>query len=539
MVPSGKKNKKLLGNTLLAGTLLLTIAGLATRMIGFFYRIYLSNALGAKLLGIYQLIFPVYGICFTIFASGIQTAISKQVAERQAVRDTKASGRFLFSGITLSVSLALLLSVLLFFSCQLVARLFLREPECAKSLKLLACAFPFCGITACISGYCYGRKKSFLPATSQLVEQTVRVVFLMIAAGLWPVTCELAISALVAGEIISCTYCAFGLFIMRHKEKKQSKNKTKFPSPNLKNLPSTPSALPANSRLALTADLKKLVSISAPLTMNRLFINVLHSFESFLVPLTLRSFGLARDEALSIFGILSGMTMSFLMFPGTLTNSLSVLLLPTISEASAKNNQTGLSKAVASSIKYSVLLGVFSGFFFFFFGEELGVVVFSEKRAGTYLACLSFLCPILYVSTTLSSILNGLDKMNLTFLSSVLGLILRVVLFGALIPRLSVYGYFISLLVSQLFMTLFDLALIHRFIAFSFDAVNTLIKPSIILLATASFFFRMYEFLAAQTTLPNLALLALCAAAMTLCSIGLFAATGILFKKKQSSTQTA
>ena len=521
MAHSGKKNKKLLGNTLVAGTLLLTIAGLATRMIGFFYRIYLSNALGAKLLGIYQLIFPVYGICFTIFASGIQTAISKQVAERQAVRDTKASRRFLFSGITLSISLALLLSVLLFFSCQLVARLFLREPECAKSLRLLACAFPFCGITACISGYCYGRKKSFLPATSQLVEQTVRVVFLMIAAGLWPVTCELAISALVAGEIISCTYCIFGLFIIQHKEKKHLKNKID----------------PVNSHLTLTADLKKLVSISAPLTMNRLFINVLHSFESFLVPLTLRSFGLGRDEALSIFGILSGMTMSFLMFPGTLTNSLSVLLLPTISEASAKNNQTGLAKAVASSIKYSVLLGVFSGFFFFFFGEELGIVVFSEKRAGTYLACLSFLCPILYVSTTLSSILNGLDKMNLTFLSSVLGLILRVVLFGILIPRLSVYGYFVSLLVSQLFMTLFDLALIHRYIAFSFDAVNTLIKPSIILLATASFFFRMYEFLAVQTALPHLILLALCAAAMTFCSFGLFAATGILFRKKQNSAQ--
>ena len=44
--------------------------------------------------------------------AGIQTAISKQVAERQAVRDTKASGRFLFSGITLSVSLALLLLLL-------------------------------------------------------------------------------------------------------------------------------------------------------------------------------------------------------------------------------------------------------------------------------------------------------------------------------------------------------------------------------------------------------------------------------------------
>ena len=38
------------------------VTGFITRIIGFFYRIFLSNALGARLLGIYQLIFPVYGV---------------------------------------------------------------------------------------------------------------------------------------------------------------------------------------------------------------------------------------------------------------------------------------------------------------------------------------------------------------------------------------------------------------------------------------------------------------------------------------------
>ena len=56
---------------------------------------------------------------------------------------------------------------------------------------------------------------------------------------------------------------------------------------------------------------------------------------------------MSRDEALSIFGILSGMTMSFLMFPGTLTNSLSVLLLPAVSEASARDNRRGLARSLS------------------------------------------------------------------------------------------------------------------------------------------------------------------------------------------------
>lgn len=511
-------------NSLIGGTILLTITGLITRLIGFFYRIYLSNALGARLLGIYQLIFPVYGICFTIFASGVQTAISKQVAEKQAAKDIRGTSRFLTAGLMISITTALLLSVLLFFSCNLTAKVFLKEPECAGSLQILSLAFPFCGITACINGYCYGLKKSVLPAASQLVEQIVRVVFLMLLALSAPVSCELAIQALVAGETSSCLFCIAGVSILKRRLARRPLAAADIAAAAFNKSKSSATG-------SIKTDIKKLLSISSSLTANRLFISILHSFESFLVPLTLRRYGLSRDEALSIFGILSGMTMSFLMFPGTLTNSLSVLLLPAVSEAQAQKNQRGLEKSVSVSIKYSVLLGIFSGFFFFFFGKELGIVVFSEEKAGTYLACLSFLCPFLYLSTTLSSILNGLGSMNLTFLSSVLGLTLRVILFAVLIPRCSVYGYFISFLVSQLFLTFFDLLMLRRSLAFPFDAVNAILKPSLLLLPTASFFFRTYEFLAVQTSLPRLLLLGACGLAMTICSLILFFITGVCSKK--------
>jgi stage V sporulation protein B len=492
-------------NKLILGTLFLTITGFITRIIGFFYRIFLSNTLGARLLGIYQLIFPVYGICFTLFASGIQTAISKQVAEKEAAGDKQGGKRILTCGILLSVSSAILTLAVVYFGAPWIAKTFLREPECARSLQLLALSFPFCGVTSCIHGYCYGLKKSFLPATSQLVEQSMRVIFLYTISISLPITCELAIVALALGEFASCLYCVCGNFVL------QKRNKPLKPSP----------AVTSHAPLA------KLLSISLSLTINRLFINILHSFEAFLVPLALRRYGLSRDEALSIFGILSGMTMSFLMFPGTLTNSLSVLLLPVVSESAAKDNLRALSRSVATAVKYSVLLGVCAGFAFFFFGRELGITVFSEERAGSFLANLSFLCPFLYVSTTFSSILNGLGKMNLTFLSSVLGLSLRVILFATLIPRLGVYGYFVSLLISQLFLTLFDLILVRKSIRFSFDAVNVLVKSSIILFVTASFFVRLYEFLAVQTAFSPLLLLAVCLILFALAALSLFFITGV------------
>ena len=83
-------NKKLSSHPLVWGTLLLTLTGLISRTIGFFYRIYLSRCFGEEGMGIYQLLGPVLSLSFALTASGYQTAISKVIAEKTA-GDKKSS----------------------------------------------------------------------------------------------------------------------------------------------------------------------------------------------------------------------------------------------------------------------------------------------------------------------------------------------------------------------------------------------------------------------------------------------------------------
>ena len=61
----------------LTGTAILTCAGILSRLIGFFYRIFLSRTIGAQGLGIYQMIFPVYAFCLSGVTAGIQSALSR------------------------------------------------------------------------------------------------------------------------------------------------------------------------------------------------------------------------------------------------------------------------------------------------------------------------------------------------------------------------------------------------------------------------------------------------------------------------------
>ena len=67
---------------LLRGTLLLTATGLAGQGLGFLYRIALSRQIGAEVMGLYQLIMPVYSVLLSLTAVGLTAAVSNLSARQ-------------------------------------------------------------------------------------------------------------------------------------------------------------------------------------------------------------------------------------------------------------------------------------------------------------------------------------------------------------------------------------------------------------------------------------------------------------------------
>lgn len=491
-------------STLMKGTLILTIAGLATRVLGFFYKIFLSNALGTEKLGVYQLVFPIYSLMFTLYASGIQTAISKLVAE-----DKKNSKKVLFIGFICSFLIALTCSFFLLFYHDFIAVHFIHEISCAKSLKILALVFPFCSLTSCINGYYYGLKRTAVPATTQLIEQLARIISvywiaLILGNGNLSVTCELAVLGIVLGEFVSSLYNVFSLLILRKSIKKQTYEMEI----------STASIHRPKKYKKIFASL---VILSVPLTANHFIISILHSVEAILIPNMLQRYGLSNETALSLYGILTGMSMALIMFPSTITNSLSVLLLPSVSEAKAQKDNYYITNAASLSIKYSLLIGIFSTGTFLLFGNALGNILFHNQTAGSFLTILSWLCPFIYLATTLSSIMNGLGKTHITFANSIIGLSLRIFFLLFFIPMDGIRGYLISLLVSQLAISFLDYWAIKKYVTFSFQPVKWLLIPMATMAFLGFFLFKYYSFLVEVTTFSPLLLLVItCSLMLTL-----------------------
>lgn len=437
------------------------IAGLLSRVIGFGYKIFLAGHMEPNVIGMYQLIFPVYGMCYTLFSGGMQTAISRLVA-REKDNKTKSITIFL-KATSISVSISILTGFILNIFSPLIASKIIMEKEIATSLKILCICFPFASLSSCINGYYIGVKNTHIPAINQLVEQIIRVSVVItsfyLILSLDNIPLEWAVIGLVAGEIIAALFSLFYI-IISEKLRFHIARKNKMVSSNAT---------------------KDILGIYVPLTTNRFVLSLLHSFEAFLFPILLIRTGLSHNDAYKTIGYITGMAIPFLVFPTCITSAISSLLLPTISEAEGSGNYVRCRLVSAKVLKYSLLLGFLSFGLFKCFGVYLCQMCYHNTISGEYLATLSFLCPMMYLSMPIPSILNGLGKHMINFRNSCIISILQIIILFLTVQKLSIAGYFLTMYIMQVIQMVLDLYSLQRADVLQLNIKDSLIIPGLII----------------------------------------------------------
>ncbi len=492
---------------LITGTLLLTTAGLLARILGFFYRIFLSRTIGAEGLGIYQMIFPVYGIFFSLCAGSIQTAISRFIAA-----DPDHAKRTLLSGFSISFTLSLAAALMIRHFSEPLAEHILLEPRCAPLLSVMAFAIPCTSIHACICGYYYGKEKVSVPAASQLLEQMIRIftVFLLVSVCIEkqiPVTVSLAVFGLVAGEAGSALFVLIFFLLFHEFHENTGRSYSVGPA---------------------------LLALAAPLMANRLVLNLLQSTETIMIPERLTVYGLTRSQAVRTYGTLTGMAMPFVLFPSALVNSLAVVLLPVTARHQSAGNDSGIADGISMSFRYSLYLGIFCIGIFTVFGEALGLQIFKSQDAGSFIQILAWLCPFLYLATSSGSILNGLGKTKLTFFHHLISLLVRIAFVWFGIPEFGIRACLWGMLASEIFLALLHVLALRRIVPCNWNAWILIGKPVFCLLC-ALWIFRLFpEDLPIPAGLPDF----FRTAAQILLLSTMYLLFLLLFHRKQSPTAT-
>lgn len=427
----------------LKNTFILTCTGFLTRLMGFFYRIFLSRTIGAQGLGLYQLITPLEMLALALTSSGIQASISRICASRLALNDKKGAKDIFLTGTGLALILSGCTAYFCFQNASFLADQIIKEPEVCPMIRLLSFSIPLSVLHNCIKSYYFALKRTEVPAGIQLLEQLVRIsscylFYLILLCEGKTVTPLIAIGGTLAGETAAVLASLIAINIRLIYRQKIS-------------------FLPVKIRNSLG----EIGTMAFPFTLNRVLLSLLGSMEMFLIPQMLILSGFSRSDALSIYGIFTGMAMPLILFPATVTNSLSAMLMPSIAELTALGHFRKIRTAVTQTCYCCFLLGTLCMLGFLLFGHFAGILLFHSITAGTYIRTLAFVCPFLYLNTALSGILHGLGKAGRCLIHSLASVGIRILFVIFLIPLTGIRGYFYGIFFSELLLSVLHLLALY------------------------------------------------------------------------------
>lgn len=439
---------------IIKGTFILTLSGIISKLIGFYYRIFLSDVIGANGVGIYQMIMPILGLFAALGSAGVEVAMSKSIASAKEKKEVYVKYK---TGIIYAIITSTISSVLLFLTIPIICRFFVSGVSAKNLLYISIPVLPLMSIHSAIVGYYLGKKNSTIPGLCICIEHISKLIFMIIFAKVitlfnMEATPVLALISMLLSELVS------SLFLVLYLKKEGF---SKFRGYNF----------------GLKKEFKDFFKLAMPVSITRILLSLIHSIEAVIVPMFLVFYGLSEIDAVSIFGIMVGMSMPFIMFPSAITNALSAMLLPSVSEAASNNDVSLISKTASTALKYCMSMGIFFALFFIVNGGDLGNLFFKSTLAGEYLKILAWLCPFIYVEMTLSSIINGFGLTKTTLIYNMITASLRIVFIIIFVPIYGIVGYLWGVLASEITGTLLNLFKANKICHLSYSLKDNLIKP--------------------------------------------------------------
>lgn len=431
---------------LIYSTIVLFISNLIVRVIGFLYKIFLSNNIPNAQLGIYHLVFNFLMICISLTTTGIPTALSCLIAKKRTYANNKNSKTYFIAVLYLAFFVSISISLFVGFNDGYISYKILHNKNLSIFILAICPAIVLITLSNILRGYFYGIKKVTPAAISQIIEQLLKILFVYIVVKNTNDPKLICLSAIIG---ISVGECASLIFM--------TLNLTNFKKFSNK----------------YTIDIKdfihasyETVKLALPITCNKMSNIILNSFSSMIIPSRLALSGMSYHCALGTYGVISGMVFPFVYLPFILVSALVVNLIPSISLEVIKKNYSAIKKKIYYSLFLTLFMSLICSFIFYFFGEYIGIYIFKNKLAGIYLKYMCLVPLFLSLNHIISGILHSIEK---EYLASIIGissiLVQTITLYFTLpIPKLNIYSYIITLTVIPCITLIINLYILIRYL---------------------------------------------------------------------------
>lgn len=440
----------------LKNAIILAATSLILRTVGIFFRVWLSSAIGAEGIGLYQVIFSVYVLASTFATSGICTAVTRITAGKMAVGDNKGALRCVKISVLLSLAIALISMGILILFAKPISIYMIKDARAEISIRILSLSLPFMGICSCLRGYFLARRSTLPPSFCQMAEQLVRIPLIMfLVTKTAPYGLSATSAAVITGDVVSEVLGALLLWFCYRGDKKRLKK----------------------NQSSQGGILKELLRIATPISAGRYLHTGLRTGENLLTPICLSKYCADSSLGLGQFGMVKGMALPLLLFPASLLSSVSTLLVPEMTEAMEKNNKDLIRSAVDRIFYLTAVFSFLIGGVFFVASGQVGEIFYKSREVGYLIRALAPLVPFMYIDLIADGILKGLDQQKVLLRNNVIDSSVRIILVFILVPRFGMTGFLGVMLFSNLFTAIVSVVRILKVTHLQFGIYKNLFVP--------------------------------------------------------------
>lgn len=445
-------------HSFLKGAMILTLGGIVVKVIGSLNWILLSRILGGEGIGIYQIAFPLYLLALSLSDAGIPVAVSILTAERAALKDYAGARRVFRLSFQLMATAGLIAGLLLYLGAGwLIEQRMIRDARAYYSIVALAPAIFLVSLISCYRGYLQGWQQMTPTAVSQIVEQLLRVVTMLVLAWyLLPRGLEYAAGGASLGAAVGALGALIVLVIYFRRAEKS--------------LPFEAAAEPVAGD-TLWQSLRRIAVLALPVSLSSLMLPVVANLDLFIVPLRLEAAGFTVSQATERFGYLTGMAVPLVNLATLVTASLAVALVPAVSQAHALGRPREVAERTADAMRLALLTTIPLGGLLFLLAEPVVDLLYRAPGAAEVTRVMAgsiFLLGLHQVST---GVLQGLGRTSIPLLNMALAAVVKVVLNWVLvaIPGLGIQGAGLATLADIGLAAAFNLYFVYRYTGYQFQ----------------------------------------------------------------------
>lgn len=401
---------------------ILAMASMIVRVIGLLYRAPLTAIIGDEGNGYYGTAYNIYTIILMVSSYSMPSAISKLMAQKLAVGEYRNANRVFRCALTYGVLVGLVGSGLLFFGAR-----FLVPNVAVCVLQVFAPTVFLFGILGSMRGYFQARGSMVQTSVSQILEQLANAVVSIAAAWLLMQTAVGADptrraqlgamgSALGtgAGVLIALLFMIF--CFRRSKEGRKAE------------ILSDATGKEEKYRIFL----RDTVLVITPFMLSGVIMNLTTSLnQTIYMRMLIDLKGAGEIATTTLYGIFSNKAVVISNIPISIATAVSSAIIPGISAAYARRDETGARRQVGNAIRITSIIAIPSAVGLAVLARPITMLMFPQMEslelASSLLSLLAVTVIFYSISTITNAALQSIGRMNLPLVSAGIALVVQTV----------------------------------------------------------------------------------------------------------------